>query len=492
MTDSRIATSDTQVLTERVRELEAENARLAAASVERRAPQGGRWRAVVSAICIVVAAILVPVSIVGAWARVQLVEEEAFVATLAPLVDDPAVQAMIIDESMEAITAQVDFEEVTANVFDGIADLGLPPRAADALQLLQAPAANGLESLVTTTVTRVVESDAFADVWGTATRAAHRALTLAATSDGGGLVVRTDDGVGIQLGAIVERVQQNLLDRGVGVAQLIPEIDRVVIIGEGDNLAMIRTGYALAATLGWWLPFLTLGLFGLGILVARRRSTAVLGTGLGLAIGGGTLAASLAIGSTAIGIAAGDLGLSPSALDVIYGRLVDGMTHTALVLAVLGVFVAVLGWTMGGWGPARGLRRAVSGLNSSARRRLGARGLDTGGFGGWMARQRILVRTVLAVLAVVWLFALRPLSVGDVVLVVVVAFAVAWILELLQRRDDEHPALTPTDDGSSGGAGAAPRAPPPPGAPPPPPRAGGGGAAAGAPPRPPGPSGAKP
>ena len=273
MTDSRIATSDTQVLTERVRELEAENARLAAASVERRAPQGGRWRAVVSAICIVVAAILVPVSIVGAWARVQLVEEEAFVATLAPLVDDPAVQAMIIDESMGAITPPVDLEEVTPNLFDRIADLGLPPRAADALQLLQAPAANGLESLVTTTVTRVVESDAFADVWGTATRAAHRALTLAATSDGGGLVVRTDDGVGIQLGAIVERVQQNLLDRGVGVAQLIPEIDRVVIIGEGDNLAMIRTGYALAATLGWWLPFLTLGLFGLGILVARRRST---------------------------------------------------------------------------------------------------------------------------------------------------------------------------------------------------------------------------
>ena len=71
-----------------------------------------------------------PVSIVGAWARVQLADEDAFVATLAPLVDDPAVQAMIIDESMEAINAQVDFQEITASVFDGIADLGLPPRAA--------------------------------------------------------------------------------------------------------------------------------------------------------------------------------------------------------------------------------------------------------------------------------------------------------------------------------------------------------------------------
>jgi hypothetical protein len=468
MTDSGIATSDTQVLAERVRELEAENARLAAASSARERPAGSRWRAVVSAICIVVAAILVPVSIVGAWARVQLVEEEAFVATLAPLVDDPAVQAMIIDESMEAITAQVDFDEVTARVFDGIAELGLPPRAADALQLLQAPAASGLESLVSTTVTRVVESEAFADVWATTTRAAHRALTLAATSDGGGLVVRTDDGVGIQLGAIVEHVKQNLMDRGLGVAQLIPEIDRVVIIGEGDNLAMIRAGYALAATLGWWLPFLTLGLFALGILVARRRSTAILGTGLGLAIGGGALAASIGIGSTAMGMVAGDLGLSPSALDVIYGRLVDGMTQTALVVALLGVFVAVLGWVMGGWGAARGLRRAVSGLNSSARRQLADRGLDTGRFGGWLARQKILVRILIAVLAVLWLFALRPLSVGDILLVIVVAFVVAWILELLQRRDGEQVAAENPDvraeDAAAAMAAASSPAPSPPGA----------------------------
>ena len=118
-----------------------------------------------------------PVSIVGAWARVQLVDEDAFVATLAPLVDDPAVQAMIIDESMEAITAQVDFQQTHRRACSTASPASACRRARrDALQLLQAPAANGLESLVTTTVTRVVESDAFSEVWATATRAAHRAL----------------------------------------------------------------------------------------------------------------------------------------------------------------------------------------------------------------------------------------------------------------------------------------------------------------------------
>ncbi|MCW3494047.1 hypothetical protein [Microbacterium sp. SSM24] len=437
---SDIDTADTQALTARIRELESENARLAGdPGPAARRPTGGRWRAIVSAICIIVAAILVPVSIVSAWARVQLVEEDAFVATLAPLVDDAAVQAMIIDETMEAVNAKVDFHELTADVFDGIASIdGFPPRAAQALTMLQAPAADGLENLVTTAVTRVVESDAFSDVWATATRAAHRALTTAATSDGGGLVVRTDEGVGIQVGAIVDNVKQRLTDRGVSAAQLIPAVDHVVIIGKGDNLAAIRTAYALATTLGWWLPVITLALFGLGIALARRRSVAVLGTGLGIAIGAGALAATLAIGDTAMGIVAGDLGLSPSALDVIYAQLVGSMTQTAVVLSVLGVFVAILGWAMGRSRAAEGARGAVRGMNSSARRQLASRGLDTGGFGGWLARYKVLVRTVIAVLAVLWLFALRPLSFGDVILVIVVAFVAAWILELLQRRAEEH------------------------------------------------------
>ncbi|SDH36465.1 hypothetical protein [Microbacterium pygmaeum] len=439
-----MADTDTDGLRAELAALRAENEALRTtgvqAPVEAKAvptSRRGWWRSLLSAVVIVIATVLVPVSIVAAWARVELVDEDAFVSTMAPLVDDPAVQGMIVDEAMSAITEQVDFQQLTSNVFDGIADLGLPPRAADALTLLEAPAANGLQNLVEGTVTRVVVSDAFSDVWATTTRAAHRALTAAATSDGGGLIVRTPDGVGIQVGAIVERVKQNLTDRGLGVAQLIPTVDRVVIIGEGENLAMIRTGYAVAATMGWWLPVITLALFGLGILIARRRSSAVLGAGLGLAIGAALLATSTTIGSAAIGVVAGNLDLSPAALEVIYGQIVGAMTQTALVLLVLGIVVAVIGWLIGRSRPARGIRTATDGLNASARTQLRSRGLDTGAFGAWLGRHRLLVRVLIGVAAVVWLFALRPLSIGDVALVLVVALLVGWILEVLQIREDE-------------------------------------------------------
>ncbi|QIG38099.1 hypothetical protein G5T42_00210 [Microbacterium sp. 4R-513] len=446
-----MATSEIDDLRAEVERLRSENDSLRTTPVDPLPPatasapparRPGRWRAFVSALLIVIATILVPVSIVTAWARAELVDEEQFVNTLAPLADDPAVQNMLIDETMDAVNAQVDFTQLTSDVFDGIAQLGLPPRAEQALQTLQAPAAQGLENLVNTAVTRVVQSDQFADVWATATRAAHRALTAAATSDGGGIVVMTDDGVGIQLGAIVERVKENLVDRGIGVAQIIPAVDKVVIIGTGDTLVAIRTTYALASTLGWWLPVITLALFALGILIARKRSVAVVGTGIGFAVGGGALALAFAIGYPVIGQTAVQLDLSVAALDVIYGDMIGSMQQTAVIVALLGVFIAVLGWVMGGSTPAVRSRQFVGGLNSSARRSFAGMGLNTGAFGLWLARYRVPVRVVIAVLAVIWLYALRPLSAGDVFLVLIVAFAVAWILELLQKRPDELAAPT--------------------------------------------------
>ena len=48
-------------------------------------------------------------------------------------------------------------------------------------------------------------------------------------------------------------------------------------------------------------------------------------------------------------------------------------------------------------------------------------------------------------LAVVWLLLLRPLSFGDIVLVIVVALLVTWMLELLQHRPEET-AAAPIDE----------------------------------------------
>ena len=107
--------------------------------------RSGWWRALLCAVCIVLAAVLLPVSIVAAWTPARLVDEGQFVATLAPLAHDPQVQGLVIDQTVCPIDDKVNYDDpITGDAIDGIAGLGLPRRAVSALGLLKQPAADGL------------------------------------------------------------------------------------------------------------------------------------------------------------------------------------------------------------------------------------------------------------------------------------------------------------------------------------------------------------
>ncbi|MFE1666036.1 hypothetical protein [Microbacterium sp. P02] len=432
--------SSVDELQARLDRLEAENARLRADAprpATRTGPPGTGWRAVLSAFCIIVAALLIPTTIIAGWARAQLVDETAFVSTFAPLIDDPSVQAVIVDQASSAITESVDLDGITDDLFDGVATLDLPPAALSSIDLLRGPAAQALDGLVTTTVSRVVASDAFSGIWQTTLVASHRALV--ATANGGsanGAVTISDSGeLGIALGPIVDAVKQRLLDQGVGFASAIPTIDRTIVIAQSDALATVGVVYTLAVTVGWWLPFVVLALFVTGILIARRRSTAVLGSGVGLALGGLSVATGIAVGGTVLGLSATNLGVPATALTAVYTAVVAAMQHTAVVVMVVGIIIALLAWVSGRWRGARAVRGGIAAVNDSIRSTLTLRGVNTGRFGTWMFQQRVLVRVVLGVLMVLWLLLLRPLSVGDIFLVVIVSALVWWLTELVQKRD---------------------------------------------------------
>ena len=317
----------------------------------------------------------------------------------APLADDPGVQALIIDRTSTAIDDSLDVASFTNDLFDGIGSLGdLPPRARAALELLRAPAISGIQGLIDTGVSRVVQSDAFSAVWRTALVASHRALVATVTNDGTGAVVIDDSGaIGVQLGPIIEQVKQRLVDQGIGFAAAIPEIDRTIVIAQVDALVVVGTVYTLAAAVGWWLPFVAIGLLVVGILVARRRSAAVLGTGLAIAIAAAILAGALAGAGAVLALNAPSLGIPAATLSTIFTQVVGAMQDTALVLVFLGIVLAVAGWVAGrSRGAAR--TRALSGsLVTSARSGLYARGLRTGRFGGWLATQMVLVRLIIMV-----------------------------------------------------------------------------------------------
>lgn len=296
-------------------------------------------------VLLVIAALLVPLSIVTAWARVQLVDEDRFVGALAPLASDEAVQDLIAEQAMAAIDQRVDYDGLTAAVIDGIVSLGLPPRAASALDLLRAPAAEGLRAGIERAVDQTVASPAFSTVWTTTTQTAHRALTLAATSDGGGVIVRTsDDGVGIALGPVVETLRDSVAAERPGIATLIPSVDRVITIGSGQSLWTLRTTYALATAVGAWLPWITLLVLAAAVAVAPRRPRALVGAGVAIAAGAGAAALALFAGVGVAASFASDAGLSSDGVRAIATTLTADMRTAAVLTAAIGAALCVGAW----------------------------------------------------------------------------------------------------------------------------------------------------
>jgi hypothetical protein len=181
-------------LAEQVRLLAAENERLRAASagaagagttVTDTVPlptrrSRGRWRTVVAVLLMATATILSPVAVVAGWTRLQLTSEQAFLDTFGPLASDPRVQQYVGDRVVAEINNAVDINAIADDLFTGIESLDLPPRAKSAIQLLQAPAVQGVNSLIQSTVDRFVQSDAFEAVWRQALTSAHSSLQVIA------------------------------------------------------------------------------------------------------------------------------------------------------------------------------------------------------------------------------------------------------------------------------------------------------------------------
>ncbi|MEV7693956.1 hypothetical protein AB0N73_11570 [Microbacterium sp. NPDC089189] len=440
---------DARQLRERVAALEAENARLhgelesaapPTASGGTRGRRAGAWRTWASAICIVLAPVLIPVATVTGWARTELVSEDAFVGTFGPLAEDPAVQDLVIEATTAAIVETLDVDALTSDLFDGIASLDLPPAAQTAVLLLRAPAAAGVTSLIGSGVATAVESDAFPQLWRTALAASHRALTSAASGQSdGALTISADGELGIQLGPIIDAVRLQLVENGFTLAEAIPSIDRTIVLTQSDSLTTVTTAYALVVAVGWWLPFLALALIGAGIAFARRRRIAVLGVGVGGAIGGFLLAIVFAVGGTLAAASAPSLGIPAPAVEALYTGVVADMRDSAIILGVIGLVVALLAWVRG---PGRGavvVRRVGTDAAASTRRWLVARGLRTGRTGLFLVRYAPAIRFATAILAVLTLFALRPVTLGALVGVGVVALLVWAATVLLQAEAAASP-----------------------------------------------------
>ncbi|MFD0409751.1 hypothetical protein [Kitasatospora sp. NPDC127116] len=391
----------------RLSAVEAQEARLAeqlaagpTALPADRPPPPHRVRSFLAALLIVLACALTPLGALALWARSEISDTDRYLATMAPLAEDPRIKAAVTDR----VTAEIMKKLPLDSLLDGLAPDDRPKLGALLGGIGQA-LDDGLGSLVHAQVERLVNSDAFVTLWTDVNRDAHAAVEKMVTGQGGGAVEVHDDTVVLDLAPVIARVKSALVEQGLPLASRIPEIHTSYPLVRSDALPEVRTTLRVLDLAGFWVPVLAGACALGGVLLATRRRRAVVATALGMA--GGALL--LGIGLSAFRAVYLDrlpADVDQAAARAVYDALVRYLRSAVRVVVTLGLLVALGAWVIG---PGRWARTVRGGWRAGlgAVRRVAARaGLRLGPVGRfvhrWKAPLGWLAAALTALAFVLW------------------------------------------------------------------------------------------
>ncbi len=416
--DSNGSTDDVEALKARIATLEAKEAELESQQGRRRFS----GRGLTAWVLVVVAAVLFPIALTAFWAQKTLLDTQRYVETVAPLAQDPTIRDAVSTQVTTAINNQID---ASGKVDEILADF---PK----LQPLAGPITAGLHNLVSTTVTKVVDSDQFAGLWVQVNTQVQQGVVKVLESDGqAGPISIVGDQVILDTGDLIEAVKQRLVDRGFTWAANIPVpsvADRQIVLLTSPQLAQARVAYQIAQPISQWLIFAVLLLFVIAVLVAVRRARMIIAVGVAIIIGALVVRLALAYGSMQL-----ELNLSGTTWAVAQNAFVTILTQYLIAAIrtafVLGLVLAVVGWYLSDTRSAQASRAYLSKVTSGA----GASAGDTalGRVGGWFARTRTFWRFAIPAVAILVLLFQSPLSGSTILWVTVLAVVAFVVLEIL-------------------------------------------------------------
>ena len=418
-----------------------ELARLRAEAANRRPRH--RLRSLCSALLIVIACVLAPLSVASVWLASIAGDTDRYVATVAPLAASVPVQDAVAARAAAAVSERLDVNELLQQVAP--ADR---PLVGKAISGLSGPINSAVADLVQTQAKNVVSSQWFQTFWSEANRRIHATVVKALTGQGGGAVQLTDDAVVIDLAPVIDQVKQRLVGDGVSIAARIPEVHTQITVLSAENIGKAKTGFRLLQLVGDWLPVIAVLLAAAGVLLAGRRRRALVAAALGVAFAVLVLGIGLVVFRQ---VYLDDLpaSVSQAAAADVYNTLVRFLRVTVRTVVVLGVAVALGAWLSGSGERAAQARSVwtsgLDGLRTAADRA----GLRTGPVGPWVHRFRTWLT---------WLFvaaaglALAVWSYPTAWVVVGLGLGLLFALAVIEFLDEPGPASSPEAPAPEGGS----------------------------------------
>jgi hypothetical protein len=414
---------------------EAELERLRAEVAQLRTKERRRrfgWRTPVATLLIVLGCLLAPVSVLGVWSANQVSNTSRYVATVEPLIHDPAIQNALTDKITLQITHRLN---VVGYANQAASSLNSHfPRVSTLIRALAGSLASGIDGFIHTQVHKIVTSSAVANAWVQVNKVAHAQIVKVLSGQGGSAVSTSNGQVILDLAPFINIVKQDLVKRGLSIVSKLPPIHVTIALFSSKSLVQAQTLYRLINTLKWVLPFLSLVLIALGVYVARGHRRALIGAGLGFAGSMVVLAALLAIFRTVYLNSVPNSILPSDAAAAAYDIMVRFIKEGLRVLLVVGLVVAIGAFF---FGPSVTATATRGGFVSSLRwlRETGEHaGLRTGPVGRWTYTHRMGLRIgAAALVAIILLFSGQPTGL-TVLFLAIVLLVLLGLIELIGRR----------------------------------------------------------
>jgi hypothetical protein len=390
------------------------------------------WRMPVSIVLIVLGCILGPVAVLGVWAGNEVSDTGRWVATVEPLIHDPAIQNVLTDKITTEITNRLNVTGTIDQASAQLNDRGLT-RISSLLNSFGPQIASSVTGFIHSTVHRVISGPRVAKLWVQVNTVAHQSVVQVLSGQGNGAISSSNGQITLNLGPFIAVVKQDLVDHGFSLASNIPPISPTVALFQAEDLGKAQAGYRLIKTLKIVLPILAIALLAAGVWVARGRRRALIGAALGLAGSmlvlaiGLLIARSIYLNSVPPTVLPGDA--AAAAFDAMVHFIKVGLR---VVLAV-GLVVAIGAFFTG---PSRAAIQTRSLLKSglSRIRNYGeTRGVSTGPFGEWTYAHRHVLRIgAVALFALIFVFWGDPTGLVVIVLVIFLLLVIG-LIELIGR-----------------------------------------------------------
>ena len=203
-------------------------------------------RSLAALLCGLLAAALLPVSLLSVWVHGVVSDTDRYVETVTPLADDEVVQ--------EAAVKELEREALQLAAISAVRRSRSAPRSSSHLVVQQ-----------------VVAGPTFRTAWEQANRAAHEQLVAVLEDRSDARLDERGPGQHRPRHRLQPPSRSKLAAQGLVDADRAADINASFAVMDADQLAKARRAYDALDTLGFWLPLVWAVLVLLTLLAAHRR-----------------------------------------------------------------------------------------------------------------------------------------------------------------------------------------------------------------------------